>query len=57
MLDSSKANADGVALYCMPKKNKDGSFSDSWKNGMRDTAGIFNSVKSRYSAWLRSKEK
>ncbi len=54
MLDISKANADGVALYCMPKKNKDGSFSDSWKNGMRDAAGIFNAVKSRYSAWLRS---
>jgi hypothetical protein len=55
MLDISKANADGVALYCMPKKNKDGSFSDSWKNGMRDAAGIFNAVKSRYSAWLRSR--
>jgi hypothetical protein len=55
MLDISKANADGVALYCMPKKNKDGSFSDSWKNAMRDAAGIFNAVKSRYGAWLRSK--
>ena len=57
MLDISKANADGVALYCMPKKNKDGSFSDFWKDGMEDAAGIFNAVKSRYSAWLRSKEK
>jgi len=55
MLDISKAKADGVALYCMPKKNKDGSFSDFWKNGMLDAAGIFNAVKGRYSAWLRSK--
>lgn len=55
MLDISKSNADGVALYCMPKKNKNGSFSDFWKNGMRDAAGIFNAVKSRYSTWLRSK--
>lgn len=53
MLDISKANADGVALYCMPKKNKDGSFSDFWKNGMRDAAGIFDAVKNRYTAWLR----
>jgi hypothetical protein len=55
MLDISKANADGMALYCMPKKNKDGSFSDFWNNSMRDASGIFNAVKSRYNAWLRSK--
>jgi hypothetical protein len=55
MLDISKANADGVALYCMPKTNKDGSFSDSWKNAMRDAACIFNAAKNRYSGWLGSK--
>ena len=54
MLDISKANADGVALYCMPKKNKDGSFSNFWKNSIEDPNGIFNVVKGRYTAWLRS---
>jgi len=55
MLDILRASADGVALYCMPKKNKDGSFSDFWKESMENPAGIFNAVKSRYSSWLHLK--
>lgn len=54
LLDLSRTNADGVALYCSPKKNAAGGFADSWSRIMRDPAGIFEAVKARYHAWLKS---
>jgi hypothetical protein len=51
LIDLSKVHADGVALYCAPKKNKDGSFSGFWSEAMQSPAGIFEAVRSRYHAW------
>ena len=54
LLDLSRTNADGVALYCSPKKNAAGGFADSWSRIMRDPAGIFEAVRTRYHAWRNS---
>ena len=54
LLDIAKENADGVALYCMPKKNKNGSFADFWGKSMDNTPQIFETVKAKYNGWLRS---
>jgi len=51
LIDLSRVNTDGVALYCMPKKNKDGSFAGFWPEAMQNPAGIFEAVRSRYHAW------
>ncbi len=56
LLDLSRVDADGVALYCSPKKNSAGTFSASWSRLMRDPAGIFEAVRTRYHAWLKGKE-
>ncbi len=50
LLDLAKLHADGVALYCMPKKNKDGSFARFWEKSMENPAAIFEAVKSRFHA-------
>jgi hypothetical protein len=51
LLDLAKEHADGVALYGMPKKNKDGFFADSWSESMEDASGIFEAVRTRFHAW------
>ncbi len=48
LLDLAKLHADGVALYCLPKKNKDGSFASFWENSMENPAAIFEAVKRRF---------
>jgi hypothetical protein len=48
LIDLGLTNTDGVALYCMPKKNKDGSFAAFWSDAMQNPAGIFEAVKSRF---------
>ena len=53
LLDLSRTNADGVALYCAPKKNAAGGFADSWSRIMRDPAGIFEAASTRFHAWLK----
>lgn len=53
LLDLSRTNADGVALYCSPKKTSAGAFADNWSRHMQDPAGIFEAVRTRYHAWLK----
>ena len=39
LLDLSRTNADGVALYCSPKKTSAGAFADNWSRLMQDPLG------------------
>jgi hypothetical protein len=47
LLDLARVHADGVALYGMPKKNKNGTFAESWCPSMQDPAGILETVRNR----------
>jgi hypothetical protein len=51
LIDLSRENADGVALYGSPKKDRQGGFSGAWSGSMRDPAGIFEAIRTRYRAW------
>jgi len=53
LIDLSSENADGVALYGSPKKNRQGGFSGAWSGSMRDPAGIFEAISTRYRARLK----
>jgi hypothetical protein len=53
LIDLARENADGVALYGSPKKDRQGGFSGAWSESMRDPAGIFEAIRNRYRAWLK----
>lgn len=53
LIDLARENADGVALYGSPKKDRQGGFSEAWSASMRDPASIFEAIRTRYRAWLK----
>ncbi len=50
LLDGSRACCDGVALYCGPKINMDGTIAP-YLGGMEDPEAIFSSASSKFTSW------